>query len=169
MSLRETLNKNPMVFAGIVVVAIVICGWFGWSQMSGGSGVKVPNSAFFTVDEGKTLFADERGKLTPFDKDGKPAVRAYVFKCPDGTQTVAYLERYTEKGKAVVERYRAEQKANPGKPPASIGEMSALGRFATEVKRPGDKDWVNAASGANRMFTEAVKCKSGETPEQINP
>lgn len=169
MSLRETLNKNPAIIAGVVVVAIAACGWVVWSQMGSSSKSSAPDSVYYTVDEGQTLFADSPTLLTPFDKDGKPAVRAYVYKCADGTQTVAYLERYTEKGKAVMEKFRAEKKANPGVPPPSVGELSALGRAAKEVKRPGDKQWTNSATGAERGLVESLKCKDGQAPVVANP
>src|SRR5690348_14692338 len=139
MSLRARLNRQPALAAGLVFVAISACGWVIWTQTAGASGASVPNTALFTVDEGQSLFSDQAGRLTPFDKDGKAAVRAHVYRCPDGTEVVAYLERYTERGKAVMEQYRAEQKATPGQPPPSLGQLAALGLSATEVKRPGDK------------------------------
>ena len=43
-----------------------------------------PGSAFYTTDDGATLFTDGADRLPPFDHDGKAAVMAAVFSCDNG-------------------------------------------------------------------------------------
>jgi hypothetical protein len=81
---------------------------------------------------------------------------------------VAFLTRFTEKGKAVNETYRAQRAETPGKPPACLGEMIALGAAATEVKKPGDKEWATSGSAAAATIN-MVACKGGEMPEVVEP
>lgn len=147
MQIRQFLNRNPAIAIVAVLIVIGICAWVIWSQTAGSNVVATPTEGYFTTDDGKTWFTDEVAKLPPFDKDGKQAVRVYLYKCGNGEPQVAYLERYTQKGKEVVERYRAEQKANPTVPPKSLGEFAALGQGSMEVKKPGDDKWVNKREG----------------------
>jgi hypothetical protein len=78
MNVRQFVNQHPRVMAVLVVVFLGMCGWVLWGQASASAGLKPAKSAYFTTDEGKTWFADDIGKLPPFDKDGKEAVR---FTC----------------------------------------------------------------------------------------
>lgn len=160
MQIRQFLNRNPAIAIVAVLIVIGIAVWVIWSQADGGNTVATPTEGYFTTDDGKTWFTDDVGRVTPFDKEGKQAVRAYLYKCGDGAPQVAYLERYTAKGKEVVERYRAEQKANPTVPPKSLGELAALGQGSMEVKKPGDEKWINMRDGAAMALTQ-YRCPDG--------
>jgi hypothetical protein len=66
--------------------------------------VHVEHQAFYTVDEGKTLFVNDLSRIPPFSKDGQEAVRAAVYT-DDGvkTQWVAYLQKYSDDDKNTLE------------------------------------------------------------------
>jgi hypothetical protein len=142
VGIRESLNQNPNLTTGltalVIIVAVAAIVW----QISRGSGGPTPNTsekAFFTIDDGKTTFADDISKLPPFDHQGKPAVRAYVFACKGGKiRFVGYLERYTTEGKAKVEEAKARKQTMD---PAFAESLAATG---IEVKQPmtGDKAWL---------------------------
>jgi hypothetical protein len=158
VGIRETLNQNPGITTGataaIILLALVFIIW----QISGGSGPSVATEAFYSTDDGKSWFADQADKIPPFDKDGKPAYRVYVYKCKDGKEFVSHLERYTPEAKKKLEEFRTkgpEAAADPG-------IMEAIYMGGVEVKDPetGDKNWVKQA-----QFDAAAKITSPVCPD----
>src|ERR1700722_15628935 len=99
MAIRETIGKNPaQTKAGSIMVIIIVLGFSIWHAKSGeASGA---SKAYYSIDDGATTFVDDFFKAYPFDHDGKPAYRAYVFQTTDGKRFVGYLERYTSSGLA---------------------------------------------------------------------
>ena len=62
---------------------------------------RVPNGdlACYSDDDGATWFVDSAYKVTPFDHEGKQAVRALVFTYAGGSKHfVVCLMRYSQKG-----------------------------------------------------------------------
>ena len=98
---------------------------------------------YYSDDDGKTFFVDDVDKVYPFDRNGKPAYRAYVYRCGDQPPFVHYLGRYTDKAKARM----AELSAKTDDPEA-VGELARLRNTAIEVKKPGDANWVPLFSSA---------------------
>jgi hypothetical protein len=149
VKLRETLNNKlgrtgMMVVGGLLLVCVAVL-VFSQTHGSGAPGGDDHTRAFFTADDGKTWFPDDAAKLPPFDRDGKQAVRAYVFRSAKGTEFVNHLERFKPDAKRVLEeasRSPADTKAPPKNLPA-IQNAYANGR---EVKRPGDTTWISAAN-----------------------
>jgi hypothetical protein len=167
MNARQFINRNPTVMAVVVIALIAACLWVVWRQTGGSPSGEPPKTAFYTIDDGKTWFVDDIAKLTPFDREGKPAVRAFLFKCGEGSEpVVGYMERYTTKGKEVTERYRAEQQASPGVPPKSLGDMASLGVNAVEIKKPGEANWVPKGRA---MQTLQYSCGNGTPGVPVNP
>ena len=66
------------------------------------------SQVFFTDDDGKTWFPDDAKRVPPFDRNGKPAVRAHVYKC-GGKTFVNHMERYTPEAKKKVEAIYAKE------------------------------------------------------------
>jgi hypothetical protein len=130
-----------------VVVAVAIV----WAMSALRSDQTKPFSSgksFYTVDDGQTLFTDDSRKLPPFDYNGKPAYRCYVFTSDDGkTKFVGYLERYSEEAKKI------KESLNGG---ATVDPLQTRKLMAgTEVKRPGNGEtaWVNRADPRSREIT----------------
>ena len=111
------------IVAGISLVAILILIYLIYPSHPL-ENVARPAGAmrYFSTDDGKTWFADEATKLAPFRKDGKDAVRAYVFKCADGKKFIAFLERLTPEGKKKVEAIRSR---GAGAATAAAGSSAA--------------------------------------------
>src|SRR5271156_5642109 len=88
MAVRETLNRNATAVAGsaivVILVALAVISWRNFSRPD-----PIMAKAFFTDDDGKTWFVDDAANLTPFDHDGKPAVRCYVYQTDKGNMFVA--------------------------------------------------------------------------------
>ncbi len=144
MSVRETINRNPIIFIAAVIAAAVIAIAVSISQLRSHRQLG-PASVFFTVDDGKTWFADNSKLVAPVDHNGKEAVQCYVFSCGK-KEFAGYLLKYSPKGKDELERMHA-------------AGITAMGLSPSEVliKKPGDKDWVDQANDKSRSVLQ-VPC-----------
>lgn len=116
MSLKEKLNQNPKMAAGVVgglaalAIAIIAFTMLGGNKPgAGAAGAQV----FYSNDDGATYFADADfpTRIPPFTKDGKQAFRAYVYTCDGGkTKFVGALMRYSQVALA-----KLQQAANTNK------------------------------------------------------
>ena len=168
MGLRETLNENPglttAATAIIIVAAIVfmvISMFRGEAGTAGGTGTALTRE-FYSDDDGKTFFEDERTKVPPFDRNGKPAYRARVFTCDGGkTKFVGWLERYTPEAKKMIE----ERAKNAAGAPLLMEDQTGL-----QFKKPGtgDKGWVSAGEAATMGLRE-VNCPNGTPADPVMP
>lgn len=146
MSFREALSRRPALIAvvggGLLGVGIV----FSVLQLRGRGRPAlpvIPERCFYTTDDGATLFADSLSQFPPFDHDGRPAVRAYVFSCDGGKhQWVQYLEKYSNEAKK------------------EAGAASQPPRSGLLVKEPGADRWVSEASAAAQKVMDA-RCPDG--------
>ncbi len=157
MGIRETLNKNPGLTTGATAGIIILALVFIIYQINGGGTPGIATEAFYTIDDGKTWFADDVNKVPPFDKDGKQASRVYVYKCADGKEFVSHLERYTAEGKKAME---ASMKADGGSPIL----MEDVMMNGLEVKEPGTdavKGWVKQSDAARAARIMELKCADG--------
>ena len=143
--MRGNTRVGAAVGAALLVVGMIAI----WMQTSGGSRVVSPGQAFYTTDEGATLFTDSANHLPPFDHDGKEAVRAAVFSCDSGQHRwVQYLLKYSPEALSSAAQMKAA-----GAQYISLGLVDAL------VKRPGDKAWVRASESSSVM---TPRCPDGQ-------
>ncbi|CAN5595465.1 hypothetical protein BH09PLA1_BH09PLA1_10040 [soil metagenome] len=157
MGLREKLNENSRLTAGIVGTAALIATVFVVMQVMAGRRTvpsKLPDS-FFSDDDGKSFFVYDSENVPPFDHKGKSAVFARVFQCC-GKRYVGYLERYSTQAHAL-------KVAGKG-----TRETEMYGR---ELKRPGETTWVSARDLAAANKIADVKCPHGTnaSPEPVEP
>ena len=164
MGVREALNSQPKVVAGVVVAVIVVVAAVMYFTMSDGGAADIGGGgtkAFFSIDDGKSWFVDDFKKVPPFTKDGKEAVRAYVYKCSNGKTFVGYLERYTPSAKKTMEAVHA-----------SDGKGSNLLPFdgirGIEVKAPGETRWMNQ-SDDKAIAVLSPRCPDGGPAEFVLP
>lgn len=160
MGFRETLNKNPQAVTaatiGITVVALLLVVWQLWPSSSGGL-----TKAYFTVDDGKTYFADDIYKIPPFQHNGKEAVRAHVYRFEEsGPGTVVWMEKFMPETKKKIETFYADKKNRGTYMPEFYDEMFKL------VKKKGTNDWVN---GAMVLQTWRIVEKNGIVAAEIYP
>ena len=134
MAQPKTTSRSKIIGAGAVVVlaaaAVLICRSLWPAQERSG-----PARAYFTTDEGASLFVDRIDRLPPFEHEGQPALRAHVFSC-DGNQTrfVGYLE------KADLESAKLREQA--------------VARGESPLEFPDNGPFVKRAGGQNtRWFT----------------
>ena len=168
MGIRQKINENPgittAVTAAVIVIAIGIIIWQGCSGGGGSEVIAVSTKAFFTIDDGKTLFVDDVNKIPPFMKDGKEAVRAHVFVCPGGKPFVGYLEKYSPQDKKMMEDAMAGKA-----PPAAYAGYTGQAM----VKKPNTppQGWVPLMPGTTQFYSSIVQvtCPDGATPERVYP
>ena len=164
MGIRETLNKNQTLTTGatiaIIVVAIGIIIW----QMMPERAPKIMTKSYYTTDDGRSWFEDASDRIVPFDKDGKEAVRAHLFKCSGGDPFVGYLEKLDPRIKQKVDEFYANP-SNKGRVMPGQADQEEGGRL---VKRPGDKNWMpDTSPNASRIIT--IKCKDGSYAVRVTP
>ena len=162
--MREFIKSRPSIAGALAVVMIVGAAVAIFVQARDPSGG--PGQAYFTTDDGKTFFTDKGTKLPPFDKDGKPAVRAHVFEC-GGKRVVGYLSRYTPEAFQALEQAKAAR--GTGKPPPNAAALAAIGTYGLEVKRPGEAVWVSQADNRRATFVRVFRCPDGSTPSEVDP
>jgi hypothetical protein len=124
---------------------------------AGGTGITVSDSAFYTDDNGKTFFKDERYKVVPFDHNGKQAYRADVFQCRDGKQFVGLMYRHNAVGRKAMEKHKGHE--------SQSASMAGIEIQGMEVKPAGAPDTAWAPNSGERT----VKCASGETAQLVTP
>lgn len=160
-------KQNPLLIALILLIAagaIALLVWELWPEPHNPR----PTRAYYTADDGKTLFADDAERLPPFDHDGKPAVRAMVYSCDGGkTRFVGYLQKLPEDA-----LQEANQKAvAAGRDPKDIDDDEIALKSGWLAKKPPERDWVNSKDHDRYAQTIKVACPDGRdgSPEQVFP
>ena len=157
--------RLPLGAGAAVAVVLVFTLWLlapsGGSEQTSLAGRK----AWYTTDDGKTWFADEKQRIVPFTHNGKEAYRCWVYSCDNGTtKFVAYVERYSPAA-----RQQLEAAASSRQAPAA-GVIDELLTTGTEVKRPGESAWISI-SDPRAVAVREPKCPagSGKTPQLVVP
>jgi hypothetical protein len=162
MGLRESLGekKGMAIVAGAMLLVAAVA-------LRREAAPTASNQQFFSADDGRSYFTASVDSVPPFEHDGKPAVRAYVFQC-QGERFVGYLERYKEDARRLVlSNITGKSAAATPQQVAAVQQAQMNGR---EVKRPGEKQWVNLLSPEGAKVA-AVRCPAGKsgTPEAVEP
>ena len=149
MGLRQTMNENPVVTT-VLTVAIMAAAisFIVWRSLNrNNSTSKLPTTAYFSDDDGKTWFIDDAKKVPPFDHNGKSAYIAVLFKCSDGKPFVQRLEGYEPEAKKKI-----QAAIDSGKPALSAEYLfSNQGKM---IKHPGDKAWAEIKEGDPASVTQ---------------
>ncbi len=138
MDIRGSLNEHRTVTGIVTAIVLLLALSFAYCRLKGDAPFGSQGQAFYTVDNGSTWFADDIGKIPPFDHGGRPAYRCYVYTTDGGkTMFVLYLERYTDEAKTILERLHSSGTN------ADVATAQVL-MAGVEVKRAGAPDtaWV---------------------------
>jgi hypothetical protein len=158
MSVRETLNKQgPAAKIALVAGCILVAGFLLWNSFKSGK-PPAASQAFYTSDDGQTTFVDDFFRAYPFDHDGKPAYRVYMYQTSKGTQFVGYLERYTAEGLKELEPLLSQTASREQLRQA----IQTVRQKYTEVKKPNDPHakWFRVGS-SGAASVEAVTSPDG--------
>ena len=155
MGIRESINRHPGIALASLASVLAALSVIIFLNFRGGDDVVVAKDggpkSFYTVDDGKSWFADRAKRVTPFEHEGKTAYRCYVWTCVDGKTTfVSHLERL----KASV---RAGLKGKDQVEPFELIPGSV------EVKAPltGDAGWVDSMS-PDAITLQTPRCPGGK-------
>jgi hypothetical protein len=152
--MRELINKYPLAAGAFVVVALAV-GVIAVLRGAGGRSNTIAGGAFYTDDDGKSYFVDDAAKVTPFDHNGKPAVKAYVFSC-GGKRSVHYIERLTDVGQKAAQDSLQKSGGHTFEIPDTLAPR------AYEYKRPGEAAWRYKIPGP-------LDCPDGKPAELVTP
>jgi len=159
MNIREVLNRqSPAMKGTIIATVLLIAGFSLWCQLSPGK-PRGATTAYYTTDDGQTTFVDDFFRGYPFDVDGKPAVRAYMFRTAKGRLFVGYLERYTDAG---LKALGPVLSMNVSRERIRAGMEDVAERY-TEVKKPNDPNakWYPSGSARGASVVEGVTSPDG--------
>jgi hypothetical protein len=146
---------------GIAIVALAACGFAAYSVTKGTQGGPRPvgeGTAYFSTDDGNTWFEAPIKNHSPFEKDGKQAYRAFVWRQGKGEPFVSHLMR---SGAAAQPAQRDPNQVPSAADRRTVPTMSSSG---IEVKRPGEKTWVRASSREGEAIMK-IKGPNGTTDE----
>jgi hypothetical protein len=156
MGLREIINRSPK--AGMAATALIVAGAIAVAVLSSGGRGPRPvgqGRAYFTIDDGKTWFADSASNPSPFTKDGKPAYRVFIWRCGTSAPFASHLYR-SGGGPS------AGGAAKPAPAFAAGRTPQPMSGSATEVKRPGAASWVTANTVEGETVARPL-CPDGST------
>jgi hypothetical protein len=153
MGIRDYLNRNPAVAAGLIAAVMLVAAYVFWTSSTDASSLRA-SKVYFTADGGATYFADDAEKIYPFDHNGRPAYRAYVFRCGSEAPFVSYYARYSEATKSKLLELQPRRSD-----PAVATEIAELISTGIEVQKVGTDKWVPSLSQEASEFTGAPPCK----------
>jgi len=145
VAIRDTLNEHRQLITGATIgIIVIVLGLIVW-EMLPTPAAKAPSSAFYSDDDGKTWFKDDYDKIAPFDHNGKPAVRAYVYSYSGG-DFVGYLEKYTDAMK---------KKLDAATDPVAREALNPVTGLL--CKKPMSPLWVRETSPAAGKITDILR------------
>jgi hypothetical protein len=152
LGIRETINRNAAI-STVVVICTLIGGAVAIGLELRAPSGKPPEKNYFTIDDGRTWFADSCLQLPPFNHDGAEAVRCYVFEGKDG-KFAGLLQKYDPDTQAALAK-RAVQVLPLGAP--------------VMVKKPGEKNWTKMGPEALSLVLMRITAPDGSDAEPVMP
>ncbi|MGA2439487.1 MAG: hypothetical protein ABSH08_00885 [Tepidisphaeraceae bacterium] len=152
LRIREAINRHSAI-STVVVICVLILGLVVIALELKGQSGKPPKDNYYTTDDGKTWFVDSASKLPPFDHDGVPAVRCYVFKGGNG-EFVGLLEKYTDATRDQLAR---------------AADHVQHSQVPVLVKRPGEKDWMTVGPDQEATIIMHISAPDGSEAERVIP
>lgn len=161
MGIREFINKRKrttFIAIAVVVALAVIVG-----LRSNQSPIGRIESAFYVHDGSTEFFVDDVDRIYPFDHNGKPAYRAYVYRGADGKPFVAYIARFTDAAKARMEELKKLDTQE------AAGELAQLRSTAIEVRKHAGGNWVPLYSNEGAIIASHPTLPNGDSAQMIMP
>jgi hypothetical protein len=165
---RQQINENKKLGIGVGVAIVILALGLIALQFRGptNASAAVATKAFYTDDDGKTFFKDNADRLVPFDRNGKQAYRADVFRGSDGKEFVGLIYRYTDSGRKEMEAYL------PGRSKDEDGSTRrGIEQRGMQVKRPGadDNGWVLNDDVTTERLQATTKDAAGKPATLLTP
>ena len=158
MGIRQWVNEHSGI-ATVSAMVIVVCavGYLATRVFHiGRPAGEMPQRHWFYDLSDKKLFGDASAKVAPFNtEEGHVAVKAVVYHCGSCSepQKIAYLEKYTTKGKAKIEKLQVEMKEKGQDPSMAfmmINQMNLGQSVGSFVSRVNPVKWVHTAKSQGK-------------------
>lgn len=164
--MRYLMNSAPRLLAGFIsVLALLALVYFIYARDGGGSnGTPVRALRFYTDDDGKTWFPDDATKVPPFERDGRQAVLARVYRSGD-KEFVNHMERYTAEGKKQLENILAKSPPDP----MDMALIEEIQLSSLEVKARGSRTWVKMTHPQANQIMLPQGSGGGSAVELVTP
>ena len=148
------MGKNPVVAVVAIIVIIVAVILIARRFMSPGVTGAVGAGTFYDVGKKEVYPQTDPGAIPPVKlPSGNEGVRAWVYSCSScddkTSHLIGYLEKYTEEGKAAVQRSYDM--------PTDFAARAEARQYRL-IRREDDKDWVDWDS----MEGEAILAEAEE-------
>jgi len=157
MGVRESINRNPKLWAavaGVAVTACILAVVLAGRRSSANS--SIARSMFFTQDDGATWTAGDVAQFAGGSASTPGLSRVRVFKCPkDNKEFVGYLERLNG-SLAGVKQIPVSALMNP---------MPTM----VEVKKQGGKQWVSGVSPQGQQIVRVACPVDGTAATEVLP
>jgi hypothetical protein len=159
VGIRDTINQKPALATGatigMIVIVMVVIFWQSRSNKAPAG----PSKAYFTVDDGESVFEDDLSKIPSFDRNGVLAVQAHMFSCKGGRDKfVGFLEKAPDRLPT---------------PPAPGRERGHDPRLLNGlVKTPKNKSakWLPKLSSEGMAVSSSIQCPDGgNAPMEVFP
>ncbi|MCW5755952.1 MAG: hypothetical protein KIT54_01810 [Phycisphaeraceae bacterium] len=172
---RSTARK-----AALIATAVVAAGVVAYATTMR-STPPLGKQAFYYDLSAQKLFTDAAGQYPPIrgkhdavggDPEGHDGVLAIVYRCCDRCTTekiqIAYLQKYTDKAKAIFEQ--ADQAEAQGSKGPNEAYDRAFHSNNTLIQRPGDAQWHPKASPQGQAIVAILhaKCPNGHFPTLVD-
>ena len=151
MGIREKMNNHSAISLGAIIVVLLVSAVVIALEIRGSSG-EAPKKCYYSIDDGKTWYSDDSNKLPPYDHNGSPAVRCYVFSGPNG-KFVGLLEKYSDNTLAAINR-------NNGVVPMGTPVL---------IKKPGESEWRSAGGNDEAMILLEILGRQDSGIERVMP
>jgi hypothetical protein len=138
MGIVSALREKPRIGGVVATCLVLVAGVVIFLEIRPAR-PGADTGVYFTVDDGKTWFADDPANCPPYDHNGHQAVRCMVFNA-GGSDFAGFLKKYTDD---VKEKMAANI-------PCSNDELNK----GTLVKRPGDANWVPLSDPASQQIVD---------------
>ena len=107
--IREWIAQHQFVAVIAILAAVTGSVLFALPRLNARPTWNVPTEGYFTTDDGATCFVESLTTIPPFEHDGKPAVRDFIYSCDGGEHRwVAYLGKYSPEDKLAIESGKAK-------------------------------------------------------------
>ena len=167
MSIRDRVNENSSLFT--IVAILVLVGALAYmfaGSIGGGGGGEIPDEQYFWDTQNQQFVARPMSDVAPVKLDsGAEAVKAVVYSCSGcgaDTLEIAWLEKYPQKARAQLIKYREQTKGQPLASSSMDPKLMKLEAAKRIRSRDGGK-WVptNSNDGRKIMSILTNACDKG--------
>jgi len=169
MGIKHLIEKNKTWLVPVCLAVVAISIYSIWNTRPEPPLAGPISRVYCSDNDGKSYFVEDVAKPFPFDHNGKPAYRAYVYRCGSSQPFVGLLGRQVESDSPSTQPESMQpEPAPPASSQSADSRSSVTGRFPLiEVRKPGTSEWVLLNSPEYQKLVASL-CPDG-SPELVLP